>query len=387
MKSPYGKSLINQVVSKKKFKQLIKKKNYTINLTTDEYINLVNISCGLYSPLSGFCDYKNYNSIIKKNKINDKVDWTIPILLNYPLNNNFLKNKQFFKLKYNSKIVGAIEGSSIFKVNKKLFNKKVFGTTSRRHPGVILMEKKKDYFIGGKTYLLNSSLPKSNYFFYPKKLRFILKNKKNSNAAFSTRNICHAGHSFIHKYILKRVKQLYIVVIQSVNNKYDPKTLFSTYEIIRKQNKLKEKMKIISIFMPTFFAGPKEAFLQAVMMQNLGFNNFVVGRDHAGVKGFYGKYESQKIFKKFKDLTINIFKTKEPLICSTCSMVGFENNKFCKCKRSSKFLTIDGKSVKNLLINKNFLQVKKYLNPYIFKYLKKNLNKIRKFKGLNYYIK
>ena len=177
------------------------------------------------------------------------------------------------------------------------------------------------------------------------------------------------------------------MVIQSVNNKYDPKTLFSTYEIIRKQNKLKEKMKIISIFMPTFFAGPKEAFLQAVMMQNLGFNNFVVGRDHAGVKGFYGKYESQKIFKKFKDLTINIFKTKEPLICSTCSMVGFENNKFCKCKRSSKFLTIDGKSVKNLLINKNFLQVKKYLNPYIFKYLKKNLNKIRKFRGLNYYIK
>ena len=122
---------------------------------------------------------------------------------------------------------------------------------------------------------------------------------------------------------MRKVKILHVVVIQSSTNKYDPRVIFETYEIIRKKKGLKNKIKIISIFMPTFFAGPKEAFLQAIMMQNLGFTNFVIGRDHAGVKSFYGKYESQKIFKNLKDLSLNIFKTKEPRICHNCKKIHF----------------------------------------------------------------
>ena len=73
-------------------------------------INLVNICVGLYSPLKGFCDYRDYCSIIEKNKINNNINWTIPILLN-----SSLKKKGFFRLKYKSKIVGALDVKSIFK--------------------------------------------------------------------------------------------------------------------------------------------------------------------------------------------------------------------------------------------------------------------------------
>ena len=64
------------------------------------------------------------------------------------------------------------------------------------------------------------------------------------------------------------------------------------------------------IYLPSFYAGPNETFLQATCLKNFGFNSFLVGRDHAGYKKFLKKYDSQNIFKKIKKLKINIIKTK-----------------------------------------------------------------------------
>ena len=70
MKPFYGDELVHQIISKSKLEKLTKNnKKYTINLNKDDYINLVNICVGLYSPLKGFCDYRDYCSIIEKNKM------------------------------------------------------------------------------------------------------------------------------------------------------------------------------------------------------------------------------------------------------------------------------------------------------------------------------
>ena len=91
---------------------------------------------------------------------------------------------------------------------------------------------------------------------------------------------------------------MFIVVIQTSQNKYNPRLIYKTYEILN--NYKKKKYKIISIFLPLFFAGPKEAFIQAQIIKNIGITSFLVGRDHAGVKNFYGKYSSQEFFPKTK---------------------------------------------------------------------------------------
>ena len=99
MKPFYGDELVHQIISKSKLEKLTKNnKKYTINLNKDDYINLVNICVGLYSPLKGFCDYRDYCSIIEKNKINNNINWTIPILLN-----SSLKKKVFLDLNTNQK--------------------------------------------------------------------------------------------------------------------------------------------------------------------------------------------------------------------------------------------------------------------------------------------
>ena len=50
--------------------------------------------------------------------------------------------------------------------------------------------------------------------------------------------------------------------------------------------------------------------------KNYGCTHFLVGRDHAGYKNFYKKYESQKFCKENeKKIKIKILKFDEPFLC------------------------------------------------------------------------
>ena len=63
------------------------------------------------------------------------------------------------------------------------------------------------------------------------------------------------------------------------------------------------------------YAGPREAVFTAIIRRNYGCTHFIIGRDHTGVKNFYGKYDSQKIFDNFKDIDIEIIPYSEPFYC------------------------------------------------------------------------
>ena len=74
------------------------------------------------------------------------------------------------------------------------------------------------------------------------------------------------------------------------------------------------------------------------MRRNYGCKYFWVGRDHAGIRNFYGVYESQKFCKKIeKKLKIKIIAQKEPYFCK--KLFKIVNN--CNCKKVVKLRLVE----------------------------------------------
>ena len=97
------------------------------------------------------------------------------------------------------------------------------------------------------------------------------------------------------------------------------------------------------------YAGPREALLHAIIRKNYGCTHFLVGRDHAGYKNYYYKYESQqKAITNEKKIGIKIINFNEPVACLNCKKIF--SNKCTYCNTTTKFLRISGTYIRNLIL-------------------------------------
>ena len=345
-----------------------------INIDKSSYINAINLELGLYFPLKGFVTLENYKSILSKKKI-DNINFTIPINL-FCSKTKFEKLKigEIVSLKYKRDIIGYITLESKFIVKKFSFLRSIFGTTSTKHLGVKNYSKKIEknpFSLGGKVFIYRNKVSKFfkiNNFDKIKKLKKV----KNRDVAFSTRNIPHIGHNLIQKKIIENKKNLIIFLILTIKNKYAEKVLLGSYKAL-KLNKIFRNINILFIYFPTFFAGPNEAFLQAKIFENMKFKSFYVGRDHAGYKSFYDKFDSQKIFNKIKS-KIKIIKLNEPMMCNSCEVAiinKYKKKKNCPLCQGHKLSELNGTDIKFLLKRKKADILLKLLDPSVFNFFKK----------------
>ena len=94
------------------------------------------------------------------------------------------------------------------------------------------------------------------------------------------------------------------------------------------------------------YAGPREAVFHALIRKNFGCTHFIVGRDHAGVGNFYGKYDAHKMCDRFKDLGIKILKLYGPFYCKKCKDVVTED--ICRHEKGH-ILSISGTHIRSQL--------------------------------------
>ena len=239
-------------------------------------ISYANFKCGLFK------NQKNFLNPAQLKKFYNNIYYGFPICLP--------KKIKYFDYK----------NAIYFNINKKEFGKKIFGTNNSNYIGI------KKFFRYGNIFAHNVKLKKKykkkflnyvdNTINLKKKIKKIkLKNKK--ICSMQIRNVPHYGHEAVFNHILTKFEYLYLNPIYGIKKKNDFSNLFISRALNYMKLKIK-KIKFDPIWTNFHYAGPREAVHHLLMRQELGFDYFYVGRDHAGAENLYKQEAAIKIVKK-----------------------------------------------------------------------------------------
>lgn len=309
---PHGGLLVNRYqvtdFSKAELKQFRK-----IHINEEILMDAELIAFGAYSPLEGFMNSQELNSVINKMRLPSGLPWTMPILLTvFKEEVRGVKNNEVIALadRLNNEIYATLNVEEIKKFDKSLLCRKWFGTDHKKHPGAARVLEGGDYLLAGKTNLLKRRLsPFKEYELTPSQTRKIFTEKDWLKVVgFHTRNPIHRSHEFIQIQALKNIAAdglfIHPVVGKKKKGDFDARVIIRVYELMLK--KFYPKNKVVFAVYPTYsrYAGPREAVFTAICRKNYGCSHFIVGRDHTGVEDYYPPQASQEIFNKFPDLGI-----------------------------------------------------------------------------------
>jgi len=313
--------------------------------------DLINLHTGIYYPLNGFMTSLDYHNVVDNMMLSDKSVWTLPITLDVS-HEVFLKamDADRLYLRHKSREVGSVEVADCYKVDSRSDAKKVFKTDESDHPRVRKELERHEYRVGGAVEISDQSILKDSP--TPEKTRkaFAKKGWK-TVVGFQTRNPIHRAHEHLHRTGLELCDGLFINPLMGWKKAGDftEEAIMASYKCMMEQYYPKGRVHLEGLRTYMRYAGPREAIFHAIVRRNLGCTHFIIGRDHAGVGDYYGKYEAQELAEKvtaIDHLGIELLLLKEPYYCRKCGQIVCEKH----CRHSNAdAVQISGTKIRAML--------------------------------------
>lgn len=288
------------------------------------------ISCGAYSPLTGFMGQADYERVVKEMRLTNNLVWPIPITL--PVKDEQarrIREGDEIALMYGDRVVAIMQVAEKFHYDKRHEACEVYQTEKCEHPGVARLQEQGNTLLGGEIWTID--LPWAQHFrewrHTPAKTRQIFV-KKNWHrvVGFQTRNPIHRAHEYILQHALKVGDGLFFhpLVGETRPGEISAQARVESYWNLLYYCYPRDRV-LLSVFPAAMrYAGPREAILHALCRKNYGCTHFVVGHDHAGVGNFYKPTAACDIFKNYSPGEIGIEIISSPEIkcyCRKCRQV------------------------------------------------------------------
>ncbi|KAJ4419640.1 Sulfate adenylyltransferase [Gnomoniopsis sp. IMI 355080] len=287
-------------------------------LTERQLCDLELILNGGFSPLEGFMNQKDYDGVVKENRLENGILFSMPITLDLSkaeIDEMGLAPGKRVALRdfRDDRNLAILTVEDIYKPDKVLEAKEVFGSDDELHPAVkYLFRTAGEYYVGGK---LEAVSRLQHYDFVdlrytPAEIRqHFDKLGWTRVVAFQTRNPMHRAH---RELTVRAARSHYAnVLIHPVVGLTKPGDI-DHFTRVRVYKALLPRypngMAVLGLLpLAMRMGGPREAIWHAIIRKNHGATHFIVGRDHAGPgknsKGvdFYGPYDAQYAVEKYRD--------------------------------------------------------------------------------------
>ncbi len=360
---PHGGLLVDRVLSgEAKVEAERRARDYPqISLNARAASDLECLATGVFSPLQGFMGRDDYKQVVHEMRLADGTLWTLPITLAVDKDEatKLKMGREVTLLGSDGELLGLLSVQEIFAYNKQEEAKLVYTTEETRHPGVQYLYQRGELLVGGPVVLLRPpSLPGfEDYYCTPAETRqrFIERGWR-TVVGFQTRNPIHRSHEYIQKCALELMDGLLIhpLVGRTKLDDVPSEVRLRCYRVLEEHYFPKNRV-MLSVFPGAMrYAGPREAVFHALVRKNYGCTHFIVGRDPAGVGGFYHPYAARDLFLRLsrKELDITPLFFDEAFYCRRCD--GMASAKTCPHDTSQR-VALSGTRVRELLRNGELL--------------------------------
>ena len=280
----------------------------SVNLSPRQLNDLELLINGAFSPLEGFLNRADYDSVLERMRLADGTLWPMPITLEVgaELAETLSAGSHVALRDPEGVMLAALEVGDVWLPDRGQEARKVFGTEDDHHPEVArLGAHEGQYYVGGRIEGLQTPL---HYDFRalrhgPADLRrdFVRAGWRRI-VAFQTRNPMHRAHQELTFRAAKEVKAnllIHPMVGLTKPGDVDHYTRVRCYQAVQRYYP-RHTVKLSLLPLAMRMGGPREALWHAIIRKNYGCTHFIVGRDHAGPgkdsngEPFYGPYDAQQ---------------------------------------------------------------------------------------------
>jgi sulfate adenylyltransferase len=289
------------------------------------------LAVGAYFPLRGFVSARDHAAVVETACLEDKSPFGLPIALaaSAPEAAAASRRGACALVGEDGRVYGRLDEVEAYTVAPAPTAAALYGTCDPAHPGVARFLAQGPIRLSGRVTLLRRPpLPQRPAVLDPAEVRRLAGERGwRTVVAFQTRNPVHRAHEYIQKVALELVDGLLLHPLVGETREEDlpDGARMRAYRALLDHYYPPGRVLLAAYPAAMRYAGPREALLHARARRNYGCTHFIVGRDHAGVGGYYAPDAAQRLVAAHADrLGIAVLAFSPAFYCRRCDQMATE---------------------------------------------------------------